>query len=494
MDKRVVIIGGGIAGLSAGIYALKAGYEATIYEKNAIPGGECIGWNRKGYHIDNCIHWLTGTRKGTELYDVWKTVGALSDDMEYAKIDSFYTSTYEGKSVTLWNDLERTERELIEAAPEDEEEIHKFIEYVEYSKQCLFPANKPMEMWKVKDYISMGKNMADFPKVMKEFGKISLEEYSKRFRSPLLQKLMCDYLPKSYCAYSFLVSYATMADGNGNIPMGASLQMSLRMERKFKELGGKIFYNSSIDEIVLEKKTATGIRLAGGEFVPADYVIPAIDVHPLFHKLLPEKYMPKEIKEAYDAPANYPATSGFQVAFAVSEKFSRGETIFIDIDPIKVGSRRFDRMYVKSYGYDPIFVKDGKQVIQTCITQTDEDFLFWKALSREEYDKIKKELTLEVEKRIVKAFPELTGDMEFLDAWTPLTYERYCNAYHGSYMSFVTTPSGKQIKMKGKLKGIDNLYLAGQWTNSPGGLPVAVASGKFAVQRILKGEKRDIEI
>ncbi len=494
MDKRVVIIGGGIAGLSAGIYALKAGYEATIYEKNAIPGGECIGWNRKGYHIDNCIHWLTGTRKGTELYDVWKTVGALSDDMEYAKIDSFYTSTYEGKSVTLWNDLERTERELIEAAPEDEEEIHKFIEYVEYSKQCLFPANKPMEMWKVKDYISMGKNMADFPKVMKEFGKISLEEYSKRFRSPLLQKLMCDYLPKSYCAYSFLVSYATMADGNGNIPMGASLQMSLRMERKFKELGGKIFYNSSIDEIVLEKKTATGIRLAGGEFVPADYVIPAIDVHPLFHKLLPEKYMPKEIKEAYDAPANYPATSGFQVAFAVSEKFSRGETIFIDIDPIKVGSRSFDRMYVKSYGYDPIFVKDGKQVIQTCITQTDEDFLFWKALSREEYDKIKEELTLEVEKRIVKAFPELTGDMEFIDAWTPLTYERYCNAYHGSYMSFVTTPSGKQIKMKGKLKGIDNLYLAGQWTNSPGGLPVAVASGKFAVQRILKGEKRDIEI
>ncbi|HAW16351.1 MAG TPA: NAD(P)/FAD-dependent oxidoreductase [Clostridiales bacterium] len=494
MDKRVVIIGGGIAGLSAGIYALKAGYEATIYEKNAIPGGECIGWNRKGYHIDNCIHWLTGTRKGTELYDVWKTVGALSDDMEYAKIDSFYTSTYEGKSVTLWNDLERTERELIEAAPEDEEEIHKFIEYVEYSKQCLFPANKPMEMWKVKDYISMGKNMADFPKVMKEFGKISLEEYSKRFRSPLLQKLMCDYLPKSYCAYSFLVSYATMADGNGNIPMGASLQMSLRMERKFKELGGKIFYNSSIDEIVLEKKTATGIRLAGGEFVPADYVITAIDVHPLFHKLLPEKYMPKEIKEAYDAPANYPATSGFQVAFAVSEKFSRGETIFIDIDPIKVGSRSFDRMYVKSYGYDPIFVKDGKQVIQTCITQTDEDFLFWKALSREEYDKIKEELTLEVEKRIVKAFPELTGDMEFIDAWTPLTYERYCNAYHGSYMSFVTTPSGKQIKMKGKLKGIDNLYLAGQWTNSPGGLPVAVASGKFAVQRILKGEKRDIEI
>ena len=494
MSKKVVIIGGGIAGLAAGIYALKAGYEAAIYEKNSIPGGECIGWNRKGYHIDNCIHWLTGTRKGTELYDVWKTVGALSDDTEYAKIDSFYTSTYAGKSATLWNDLKKTEKELIEVAPEDEEEIRKFIEHVEYSKQCLFPASKPMEMWGMKDYISMGKNMADFPKVMKEYGKISLEEYSKRFKSPLMQKLMCDYLPKSYSAYSFLVSYATMADGNGNIPMGASLQMSLRMERKFKELGGQIFYNASVDKIELDKKMATGIRLTSGEVVSADYVIPATDIYPLFYKFLPEKYMPKEIKAAYDDPKAYPATSGFQVAYAVSEKFSRGETIFIDIDPIKVGSRSFDRMYVKAYGYDPIFVKDGKQVIQTCITQTDEDYAYWKNLSKEEYDRVKKELTDEVAKRIAAAFPELEGDMEFLDAWTPLTYERYCNAYHGSYMSFVTTPLGKQIRMKGKLKGIDNLYVAGQWTNAPGGLPVAVASGKFAIQRILKSEKKDIDI
>ena len=100
----------------------------------------------------------------------------------------------------------------------------------------------------------------------------------------------------------------------------------------------------------------------------------------------------------------------------------------------------------------------------------------------------------EVAKRIEKAFPEVKDTMEYLDAWTPLTYERYCNAYHGSYMSFVTTPYGKQIKMKGQLKGIKNLYVAGQWTNSPGGLPVAVASGKFAVQRILKKQHRDINI
>lgn len=47
MDKKVVILGAGVSGLSAGIYALQAGYSVEIYEKNKVPGGECTGWNSK---------------------------------------------------------------------------------------------------------------------------------------------------------------------------------------------------------------------------------------------------------------------------------------------------------------------------------------------------------------------------------------------------------------------------------------------------------------
>ena len=75
--KKVIVVGGGIAGLSAGIYALKAGFEAEIYEKNPVAGGECMGWNRKGHHIDNCIHWLTGTDEKTSLWQGWNTMGAI---------------------------------------------------------------------------------------------------------------------------------------------------------------------------------------------------------------------------------------------------------------------------------------------------------------------------------------------------------------------------------------------------------------------------------
>ena len=50
--------------------------------------------------------------------------------------------------------------------------------------------------------------------------------------------------------------------------------------------------------------------------------------------------------------------------------------VYIDMYLLSVGNRRFDRMYVKSYGYDDVFVLEGRTVIQTCITQTDEDYEF----------------------------------------------------------------------------------------------------------------------
>ena len=56
MKKKIVIIGGGISGLTAGIFALRNGYDATILEKNSSVGGLCTGWNRKGWYIDGCIH------------------------------------------------------------------------------------------------------------------------------------------------------------------------------------------------------------------------------------------------------------------------------------------------------------------------------------------------------------------------------------------------------------------------------------------------------
>jgi len=61
MVKSIIIVGGGIGGLSAGCYAQMNSYRTQIFEMNDKPGGLCTAWQRKGYTIDGCLCWLVGS-------------------------------------------------------------------------------------------------------------------------------------------------------------------------------------------------------------------------------------------------------------------------------------------------------------------------------------------------------------------------------------------------------------------------------------------------
>ena len=56
-------------------------------------------------------------------------------------------------------------------------------------------------------------------------------------------------------------------------------------------------------------------------------------------------------------------------------------------------------------------------------------------------------------------------------------------------MSFSLTPYNKKVTHNGRLRGLRNVYLAGQWLQAPGGLPNAAVTGKFAIQRLLHDHK-----
>ena len=81
MNKKIVIIGGGVAGLSAGIYSQQNGFDTEIIEMNNQLGGQCTAWDRKGYRFDYCLHWLVGTTKGP-FHEIWKNTNVITDGVK----------------------------------------------------------------------------------------------------------------------------------------------------------------------------------------------------------------------------------------------------------------------------------------------------------------------------------------------------------------------------------------------------------------------------
>lgn len=493
--KKVIIIGAGVSGLSSGVFARMNGFQTEIYEMHNIPGGECTGWTRGGYHFDNCIHWLTGTDEKTGIYKLWKTVGALGD-VKVINDDILFTVVRNNKILNFYRDLNKLENHLKEISPEDNKNIEELIETIKAFETVEVPTGKPFDHMNVFDYIKLGRSYKTVGKYMSKFAKITMSEYASKFKSELIREALDSFVPSNYCAVACFTSMGTITSGNGGWPEGGSLKMSIRMEKKYKDLGGKVFYNKRVKKIVIENGIATGIELFNGEIIKSDFVISAGDGVKLIKELLQDKYRDDYFDTALADDEKYPIHSSVDVGLGIGCDLSdRYSVANFEIEPFNVAGVEINKISLKQYPNEKGFAPEGSSVVRVTLLTTEYNyFKKLKEQSEEEYKLEKKKIGEEIIKRVETIYPETKEKIEVVDVTTPVTYERYCNAYKGAWMAFDMVASSKAIRSKGRINGIKNLYVAGQWIWVPGGLPSALVAGKWAVQRMCKDEKIKMKV
>lgn len=495
--KKIVIIGGGVSGLSAGIYAQKHGFISEIYEKNPTNGGLCTSWYRKGYKIDGCIHWLTGTKSGTDLNNMWKDVDAFDDD-DIIYSDNFGSIEYNGKVITFWSDLDRLEKELIEISPIDKRRIHKLIKYTIKFYKMPLPMEKPLATLNIIDYLKFGFKMIPYLPAFLYACNISQKRFASKFKSEDLKHVLSKIVPGSGNLYTTLYALGTNAFNNGGVPKGGSTSIVKRMEDEYRRLGGSIRNNSEVVDIEIVDKIVKSITLKNGEKVNADYFVSCIDAYELTRKLLKEESKEKKFKKRFVKMDKYPLPSCFYVSFSADvrklKELNITNTYEFNCEPFEVAKKSEETIKIRDYSYDSSFIKDGRVLLNVLIHQDDRDYYYWEKLHQNysDYYNVKMKIASLVKSRIEEHFNILKDDLEIIDVATPMTYKRYVNAYRGAYMPFSFTADGKQLLHHSKVKGVHNLILAGQWIIMPGGLPIALMSGKFAIQLISKKEHKSM--
>lgn len=484
-EKNVIIIGAGIAGLSAGVYAAKAGFKTTILESHIIPGGLSTSWKRKGYLFEGGMHWLTGSSEKLTLNQIWKETGALQENNPIFNKDPFYTLITGNKKLHLYKNIDKLAKHLLEYAPEDKKAIKRLRRDVKLFEGVHMPVKDVLGLKAKKHYQpSLLELLKMAPAVLRlsALTKQSYVDYVFKFKNADIRRLLLSVIGTRYNAVSFIYTLASFSSGDCGYPEGGSLRMSQNMADTFEACGGTIQYKTFVEEVVIENKKVVGVKTDKG-FMPCDAVIVTQDtrraIDTLFNPPLEDKWA-KTMRKHVVSEQNMFICLGVK---ADLKNYPRAMVLPLK-ENLCFAGLEFDSLRVNNYALYKNHSPEGCSTL-TCLLIGD-SYNYWKKAKEDgTYKEKKQELANEFIARLSELIPEIKDNVEVTDVATPLTYERYCKSYEGSWMS-VWEPGGKSINYPIKCNSVDGLYFAGQRSMMPGGLPIAVCAGRTAVQLLCK--------
>lgn len=488
--EKIVIIGAGIAGLSAGIYLQKNGYHTEIYEQHYIPGGVCTGWYKNGYYIDGCIHWLMGTKDGTGYRRMWDELKVLADVPIYQPETFLTVELSNGQIIEIHSKLDEWCKELLLLAPEDK----KFIDELSRSLKALAKAEiffeKPNDIQNVLDKL---KNLVQLGPALKVFGKyskLSIAQLAEHLHSPLLKELVREIIGiDDFSAISLFTTLNNFFTGNGGIPEGGSLAFAKRMAAQYRELGGQLKLNNPVQKIVLDGNLATGIEV-NDCFIAADRVVSAVDGNVMYAQLLGGQYENHRIQEYYQKNKTFHPL--LIVSFGADGQLEDIPKVFSF--PVKEGidignGKRIHRLKIRNHNYDPTLNSKKGATLQVNIFT---EWEYWDELysNPELYQAKKDEVATNVLQAIENRFPELKGKLTCIDVATPKTFFHFTSVWKGAFEGWMLTPDNMSYGFKKQVEGLENVYHIGQWTTPGGGVAIAAKDGRDLAQIICHLDKR----
>ena len=487
MVKSVIIIGGGIAGLATGCYARMNGYDTHIFEMHDKPGGLCTAWNRKGYTIDGCLHWLVGSAPGSELYKYWMELGALQGQKIVNQDIFAQAEDISGNIFQLYSNIDHLEKHMLKLAPEDSRLI-KSIATSARKFTSMVSMEEPSELQSPLRKLLMLPKILPFMGDLRRWGRLTMRELAEQFSNPLLRTVFSQFWIADMSAITLLMTMAGLHQQVSGYMIGGSAKLAGSIEKRYSDLGGTISYRSPVEKILVESNRAVGIRLKDGSEHRADYVVSAADGHATIYDMLDGNYLNDTIRKYYEKSLIFQPL--VYIGLGVNQTFENepelGTGLYFEIDnPVWLAGEERKWMNIRIFNFDPTLAPAGKTVM-TCSFET--NYPYWEELykNKENYKAEKEQIADTVISLLEKRFPGLASRVEMRDVATPITFRRYTGNWQGSFEGWLITPGNFGGRMSKTLPGLDSFYMAGHWVQPGGGLPSGVMTGRQVTQFLCK--------
>jgi phytoene desaturase len=472
--QHIVVVGGGLAGLSTGCYALENGWDVTIVEHNEALGGVCTAWRRGPYLIDGCIHWLTGG-PFAQIYDELRIVPPV----EVHALREFMTlrDPRAGWSVTVGRDLETLRADLRALAPEDAAEIDRLVDGARHVADLSPGVDRPPELASWRDQLHRLWDMRHELAVLAHF-RGSVEEFTaSRLQNERLRRFLRNLVPPDAPMLFALMILGYMERGWLSRPLGGTAAFRDAIVQRYAALGGAVRLGATVEEIVVQGDRATGVRLRDGSILAAELVVSTASM-PETVQLLGGRYVGSDERHRLDTWKMFDPIVLISYGVELPLRDVPSSLVALSSPPFTIGSHRNDYLYVRVYNDDPAFAPAGHCVVQLMAT-TDYD---WWATRGEEYAAAKDDVARRGLELLEPHLPGISAAVRMIDVATPLTYWRATRSWRGAFEGWKPTTETFFGHVPKSLPGLSGFYMAGQWVEPGGGVPTALMSGRQLVQ------------
>jgi len=290
LQKYIVIIGSGFAGLSAACVLAQEGYQVTILEKNEQPGGRARVWQQDGFTFDMGPSWYW-------MPDVFENFFTLfgktpADYYNLKRLDPAYR-IYFGKADFM--EVPGTRFELVQLferiEPGSSTKLDAFLKQAEYKYRVSMSDYVFRPSHNITEFIDL--NLIRKSLKMQLLGNMR-SHVNRYFKNQRLRQLLefpvlfLGATPQNTPAMYSLMNYADLVLGTW-YPMGGMHQIVKAMVSLAESLGVEIRTDTEVTKIDVDQNKATQVKTNKGD-MQADMVIAGADYAYVDQQLLDEPY------------------------------------------------------------------------------------------------------------------------------------------------------------------------------------------------------------
>lgn len=486
MKYDVIVVGAGLAGLTASLKLAKSGKKVALFEKHSVPGGYATNFKRKGkdgniYTFDVSLHSLSGMNKDCTTYNILNGLGVLEDLEILKKSEPSVIIKKNKEKVYIPNDVNEYKKSLMEYYPNFKNKIESLFDFMKnfYNGMINVTLNsKPREYDQTLEHTSLHhflKNYVD--------NETFIEDFSYLWGYAGLP-------PSKINAFFSMEMISSYIIGGHSYIRGGSGHLTKVMKEHIEKCNSDVYLSSEVLKINSKDNKIISITTNKNETFEANEFIFACDPNHIF-SLIDDSSISNHIKNLSSLEKS---SSILQLYLGLN---SNTKKLDIESSHIFVNNTNHDIFY---NNVENGIIDHSSNFLITAYDQMDptlnEHGAFlnaatldfgknWPERGTEEYKNKKQKLTNLLLDKILKIYPKIENHIQVIELGTPKTMTRYTNNTSGSIYGWSQNLKQGGFKRTSFKTPFDNAIVVGAWSYPGGGYEGAMFSGFIGANRLL---------